>query len=172
MYAQDRSKLGDVVNDVDAIAVLSKSGASFRDGAASCDLGARSLKIAMAIVEALETEQERFDGTEPAIRLMARLFEALDALFDRANTSTPIDQPAAYRAFLGAIEAGLGASHRVTDYARDLPYSERTITRACQRVTGLTAKGVLNQRITPRSQTTSCPHRRTRRHHRPQARLQ
>ena len=55
--------------------------------------------------------------------------------------------PAAYADFRDAIERGLGSGRSIRDYASDLGYSERTITRACQRVTGLSAKGVLDQRI-------------------------
>ena len=115
---------------------------------ASCDLDAGSLKIAESLFEALAVEQHRFDGSEASTRLMVHLFGAIEALFDLAlPPSTITHESAAYPAFREAIESNLGTSLHARDYQQKLGYSERTITRACQRATGLTAKGVLNQRI-------------------------
>ena len=138
----------DVDADLDATIVLARQGPGLNDMAPSCDLGPRSLAIARSIITALDIEQQRFDASQPSVQLMMRLFEAIDSLFDRAHPRQLAGKPAAYVAYREAIEARLGVGHRVADYAADLPFSERTITRACQSVTGLTAKGLLNQRIT------------------------
>ncbi|MEM7323961.1 MAG: helix-turn-helix transcriptional regulator [Actinomycetota bacterium] len=115
---------------------------------AYCDLDDDELLTADNIVAALRREQARFDGNEPSTRLLIGLYTALGALFDRA---TEILEPAAtadpYTAFRLALETDLGRSHNVREYAGALGYAERTISRACQRATGLTAKGVLDQRL-------------------------
>lgn len=118
------------------------------DDMAICDLDASSLEIAESSYEALNIVQHRFDGSEASTRLVAHLFGAIQALFDFAKP--PPDnarEPGAYPAFREAIEANLGASLHAGDYVQNLGYSERTVTRACKRATGLSAKGVLNQRI-------------------------
>lgn len=66
------------------------------------------------------------------------------ALFDRAQVqSARTGAPEAYLAFRASIEDVLGRSNNVRDYGRDIGFSERTISRDCRCVTGLTAKGVL-----------------------------
>lgn len=111
------------------------------------DLGAASFKAASALVDALRHEQDRFDGSDAAVRLMVALFRSLDAIFDRASSgaaSAPV--PEAYAAFRQALEADLGSARTVGSYARQLGYSERTLSRACLQVTGMTAKGVVTAR--------------------------
>ncbi len=72
----------------------------------------------------------------------------LTALFDREqHGSPPTATPEAYQAFRCSIEAQLGSSLTVGFYTQQLGYSGRTISRASKAVTGLTAKGVLDQRI-------------------------
>lgn len=115
---------------------------------AYCDLGPDSLRSAESLVATLRDEQERFSDDEPSIRLMTSLFAALAALFDRARQPhEPAETSGPYTAFRAALEADLGRSHNVRDYAANLGYAERTISRACLQATGLTAKGVLNQRL-------------------------
>lgn len=115
---------------------------------AYCDLGPDSLRSADSLITTLQDEQQRFSDDEPSIRLMTNLFAALAALFDRAQQPhEPMGATGPYTAFRSALEADLGKSHNVRDYAADLGYAERTISRACLQATGLTAKGVLNQRL-------------------------
>ena len=115
---------------------------------ASCNLGADSSLTAAALLDTLRREQRRFVGREPSIRLMAHLVGALNALMDSAQPAQATgERPAAYLAFREAIEQDLRSSHHVRDVARRIGYSERTISRACLRVTGRTAKGVLTDRL-------------------------
>lgn len=113
-----------------------------------CDLDDRARSAAERMISVLADEQRHFDGDEPTSRLMVSLFTALIALFDRTSQSSGEPRlPEVYLAFREAIERDLGASHDVVDYARVLGYSPRTISRACQQVTGLTAKRVLTDRL-------------------------
>lgn len=148
----------DVSTDVDATLVLCRAvtpaAAAWLPGqGASADLSVDSLTTAEALIDSLRREQARFDGDPASTRLMTALYEALEALFDRSRaTSSDTPLPDAYVAFRAAIEDGLGARHHVRDYARAIGYSERTIARACLRVTGRSAKAVLDQRITLEAQ--------------------
>ena len=143
----------DVENDIDATLILSRTMVSaaptwFPGYNGHCDLDPDSLATARALIDALDREQNRFSNDEPSTRLMNSLFEALSALFDQEQRPSPSTQHSdPYVVFRSAIETTLGSSHNVRDYATDIGYSERTISRACQRVTGLTAKGLLNQRL-------------------------
>ncbi|MEM7340523.1 MAG: helix-turn-helix transcriptional regulator [Actinomycetota bacterium] len=113
-----------------------------------CDLDPGSLLAADRIIEVLRHHQDDFDGDEPTSRMMVRLFEALVAVFDRVSATTAEQQlPEAYVAFRSAVEADFTQTHDVTDYASRLGYSARTLTRACQQVTGLTAKEVITDRL-------------------------
>ncbi|MEM7138991.1 MAG: helix-turn-helix transcriptional regulator [Myxococcota bacterium] len=139
--------------DFDASLVLSRpestsSTNGFPGNTAHRDLDRDSMATAEALVAALRTEQRRFAPSIPAQRLMKTLVEALGALFDRADVTPTWDElPEAYVAFRGAIESDLASSHNVRDHVRGLGYSERTVDRACRRVTGQSAKGVLSDRL-------------------------
>lgn len=142
----------DFSSDVDATLVFSRAvhprSGRAPDQKAGCDLGIDSLATALALIDSLRREQDRFEGDDSSVRLMTSIFQALDALFDRAQPEGSTGRPPdAYTDFRQAIEAELGSSHTVRHYARSLGYSERTISRACQRVTGLSAKGFLDQRL-------------------------
>lgn len=135
---------------VEATLVFSRTGgtAEVFERSSSCDLGPDSLATAKGLIDTVSREQNRYRGDTPSARLMASVFSALEALFERAQTTESTRTlPEPYIAFRTAIETGLGASHNARDYALNIGFSERTISRACQRVTGLTAKGVLNQRL-------------------------
>ena len=117
-------------------------------GSACADLGTDSLATATDLVAALAREQDRFVGDAASVELMTALFDPLMGLFRRATarrTQSPV--PAAYLAFRAAVESGLGESRNVRDYVARLGYSERTVNRACRLVTGLSAKGVLDERL-------------------------
>ncbi|MDT0470127.1 helix-turn-helix domain-containing protein [Streptomyces gibsoniae] len=53
----------------------------------------------------------------------------------------------AFHRFQAAVERDFTRSHRVADYATDLGYSVRTLTRACVEATGQTAKQYLDARV-------------------------
>jgi AraC-like DNA-binding protein len=143
----------DTSTDIDATIVIARTepraGSTWFPGhSAYCDLGPNSLRTAEALVAALSNEQDRFTDDEPSSRLLLSLYAALAALFDRAQQPLAAAKAAdPYTAYRAALEADLGKSHNVRDFAADLGYAERTISRACQQATGLTAKGVLNQRL-------------------------
>jgi len=100
------------------------------------------------MVDALFIYKCRFTGDKVSVRLMTSMFDALDALYDRAGSGRNIQQlPAAYVAFRSRLEDHLAESHQVADHARTLGYSARTISRACLAVTGQTAKQVLIDRL-------------------------
>ncbi len=61
------------------------------------------------------------------------------------RSSEPGD--AAFEAFRGAVEEGFARTHRVEDYARQLGYSVRTLTRASHLATGYGAKRVIAERV-------------------------
>jgi AraC-like DNA-binding protein len=116
--------------------------------AAYADLSESSMRTAVDLVAAIEREQQRFSADEHSIRLLTSLFAALVALFQRAsNEPRRGSLPAAYRAFRAALEDDLTRSRNVRDYVTALGYSERTVSRACQLVTGLTAKALLDARL-------------------------
>ena len=103
---------------------------------------------AVDVVAALQREQERFVSDAVSARLMADLFSVLLGLFEHASPAADSNRlPDAYVAYRTAIEHGLGRSRDARWFVADLGYSERTVTRACLHVTGLTAKGVLDERI-------------------------
>jgi AraC-like DNA-binding protein len=142
-----------VASDYDASIVLSRpyeapSRPWFPGDAAHRDLGPDSMSTAEALVDALRREQVRFVSDQPSRRLMNALFASLCALFDRAAPgSAETRLPDAYVAFRSAIEVDLGRSKNARDYIAALGHSERTVNRACKKVTGQTAKAILDERL-------------------------
>lgn len=139
--------------DLDATLVLAQSAVTsplpwFPGHSSSCDLDHEAMTTAESLIDALRRHQSFSEGDQPPHRLMIALFDALVALFDLANTAATNPQlPEPYVAFRTAVEADLDHRHDVVDYARQLGYSARTITRACQKATGLTAKQILTDRL-------------------------
>ena len=112
------------------------------------DLGAASMASVEDLVSVLAREQDRFTPEAVSVRLLGNVFSGLVDLFDRPATGASVtDLPDAYVAYRRAIEADFGQSHDARWFIRELGYSERTVTRACLQVTGLTAKAVLDQRV-------------------------
>ncbi len=120
----------------------------FPSGRSYCDLGSDSMTTATDLVAALGREQNRFEPNDPSVALMTSMFDVLIGLFRRANLErAETGLPDAYVAFRSAVEAGLGSSRSVRDLVAGLGFSERTVDRACRSVTGLSAKGVLDERL-------------------------
>lgn len=100
-------------------------------------------------VEDLQREQDRFDSTKRSIELSKAL---LCVLLLRLATELPEAPPnvsrlpAAYVDFRESIEQRLYERPGINDLAHDLGYSSRTLDRACQQVSGQTAKQVLDER--------------------------
>lgn len=65
------------------------------------------------------------------------------------NHAHPSSQPAdaAFEAFRHAVEDGFARTHRVEDYARQLGYSVRTLTRTTRVATGYGAKRIIQERV-------------------------
>lgn len=119
----------------------------FPGHSSSCDLDGVAMATAEKLIEALRLQQAGFGGDEPTSRLMLALFDGLAALFDQAAGAADAPHSDVYVAFRSALEDDLSHRHEITDYARRLGYSARTISRACQEATGQTAKRVLTDRL-------------------------
>lgn len=112
------------------------------------DLEPESALTLSELISVLQREQARFQADRASVRLLSDVFSALLDVVDRATPSSHVsDLPEAYVAYRRAIEAGLGKSRDARWFIRDLGYSERTVSRACQQVVGLSAKGVLDNRL-------------------------
>ncbi len=101
-------------------------------------------------VEELRHEQDRFDGSPRRTELMRALLSALllrvaIELPDAPRSVSRLSPP--YLAFRELIEEQLYQRPKVVDLAREIGYSTRTLDRACQQVSGQTAKQVLDERI-------------------------
>ncbi len=113
------------------------------------DLGVDDAASMRALVDTLQRTQRDFRTDPTTVRLVADLVSAMLGVFERAESSESATRlPEAYVAFRHAIEADLARSRDARDFMRDLAWSERTINRACQQVTGRTAKRVLDERVT------------------------
>lgn len=103
----------------------------------------------LGTVEELRDEQERFDGSPRRIAFMQAL---LSSLVLRVAIEIPKSVPDAgglpepYVAFRERIEERLYERPTVNELAKEIGYSSRTLDRACQRVSGQTAKQVLDDR--------------------------
>lgn len=120
----------------------------FSGDSAFVDLDGASADTAVDLLSVLIREQDRFRPDPSSVGLVGHVFAGLGELFEMGTPAArSADLPDAYVAYRRAIESGLGKSRDARWFIRDLGYSERTVTRACQEVAGLTAKGVLDQRI-------------------------
>ncbi len=120
----------------------------FPGQAAYRDLESDAMATAADLARCVQREQEQFSADEASVRLLDSLFASLTAVFDRAegrSRSTPLPEP--YVLFRTVLEADFTRSRDARVYMNEIGFSERTINRACQRATGFTAKGVVDQRI-------------------------
>jgi AraC-like DNA-binding protein len=95
-------------------------------------------------------EEYRNPGDLPAEIHVAIVRHALSIVLLRIGShildpGEPTD--AAFEAFRRAVENGFTRSHRVEDYANQLGYSVRTLTRASHAATGHGAKRVIQDRV-------------------------
>lgn len=101
-------------------------------------------------VEEMRYEQDRFDGSPRKVGLLHAL---MSTLLLRIATEIPESAPDAgrlpqpYLDFRASIEKRLHERPAVSDVARNLGYSSRTLDRACQQVSGKTAKQVRDERV-------------------------
>jgi AraC-like DNA-binding protein len=103
----------------------------------------------LSLTEMLGAEYHNPGGLPAAVHI-AIVRHALSILLLRiGNHGHPSSQPrdAAFEAFRQAIEDGFATTHRVEDYARQLGYSVRTLTRTSRLATGYGAKRVIQERV-------------------------
>ena len=103
----------------------------------------------LPLTEMLADEYHNPSGLPAAIHI-AIIRHALSILLLRIGnhghrSSEPAD--AAFEAFRQAVEDGFAHTHRVQDYARQLGYSVRTLTRTSHLATGYGAKRVIQERV-------------------------
>lgn len=104
----------------------------------------------LAWIDELRVEQDRFDGSARYIQLMQAL---LCSMLLRLAIEVPepppgVSQlPGPYLELRELIEERLYQRPTVATLADALGYSSRTLDRACQQVTGQTAKQVLDDRV-------------------------
>jgi AraC-like DNA-binding protein len=103
----------------------------------------------LALTEMLADEYHNPGGLPAAVHI-AIVRHALSILLLRVgNHAHPSSEPAdaAFEAFRQAVEDGFAHSHCVEDYARQLGYSVRTVTRASHVAIGYGAKRVIQERV-------------------------
>ncbi|MFL6084958.1 MAG: helix-turn-helix domain-containing protein [Mycobacterium sp.] len=101
------------------------------------------------LAEMLADEYDNPGGL-PATIHIAIIRHVLSILLLRiGNHGHPSSEPAnaAFEAFRQAVEDGFAVTHRVEDYARQLGYSVRTLTRTSHVATGYGAKRVIQERV-------------------------
>ncbi|WP_059046379.1 helix-turn-helix transcriptional regulator [Streptomyces acidiscabies] len=100
---------------------------------------------------ALTREYARLD---PSREILRHLLTAVLLDIDRLPrpAADPRDCNETYARFREALEETYTTDHRVDQYATRLGYTVRTLTRACQSVTGRTAKQVIDDRIALQAQ--------------------
>jgi AraC-like DNA-binding protein len=101
-------------------------------------------------IQELRTAQEQFVDTPVQRALLQSLLTTLLLRLEvELPSATPTTNrlPAAYVAYRQAIETHLHHRYSVIDMAAALGYSTRTLDRACQKVCGLTARQVLDERL-------------------------
>ena len=96
----------------------------------------------------LRAEQQRFDGSSQRIDLMRTILRGLLLLVENESGEEPIvELPPAYVDLRELLERELHERPSVQRLARELGYSSRTLDRACQSVSGRTARQVVDDRI-------------------------
>jgi AraC-like DNA-binding protein len=99
----------------------------------------------------LESEHERRNDLpfDVHIEVVRHLLAVLVLRLAHLNGPLPGDVPGneAYQRLQQAVERDFTRTHRVEDYARQLGYSVRTLTRATRAATGSGAKQMIDDRV-------------------------
>ncbi|WP_278313891.1 helix-turn-helix domain-containing protein [Lolliginicoccus levis] len=106
-------------------------------------------KLVPALIEHLGTVFEQ-PGPPEATILRHLANTLLITLLDIAPLDPGAASPTAsstVESFAQAVEEGFARTRSVSDYARELGYSEKTVTRAVRAATGLTAKQFIDERV-------------------------
>jgi AraC-like DNA-binding protein len=94
------------------------------------------------------SEEEAHDERRPLLRHLLHAF--LLILRRRARSSTrpcPSSTRAVFALFRNEVEQRFATTRRVEDYERIIGYSSKTLSRAAQAATGLSAKEYIDQRV-------------------------
>ncbi|MEM8922374.1 MAG: helix-turn-helix domain-containing protein [Actinomycetota bacterium] len=98
----------------------------------------------------LRFQQEHFDGSPVQADLIRAVLRAMLLVVEvelRGNPTFPDSLPQAYIDLRQELERDIARRPSVTELARRLGYSTRTLDRACQQVSGQTARQVVDERI-------------------------
>lgn len=102
-----------------------------------------------ADIDAIRSEQERYDGSERRATLLRARLEVvlLQVGLATAGSAEAGDRSSAYGAFCELLEARFSTTRRAQDYAGWLGYSRRTLNRVCQQAAGRSAKDLADGRV-------------------------
>lgn len=100
-----------------------------------------------ALCEALKRECGAFDRTPGALALLSTLVEALVLAVESEGTDDNLRDAPLLARFRAALERSLSRAREVAAYAAVLDCSPRTLTRACERATGRSAKQLIDERV-------------------------
>ena len=97
----------------------------------------------------LRIEQDRFDGSSRRLDLMSTILRGLLLIVEEGSGehADATALPVAYVELRELLEADLHERPSVQRLAHELGYSSRTLDRACQAVSGQTAREVVDERI-------------------------
>ena len=97
----------------------------------------------------LRIEQDRFDGSSRRTDLMSTILRGLVLLVEEGSGQHADESalPVAYVELRELLESDLYERPSVQRLAHELGYSSRTLDRACQAVSGQTAREVVDERI-------------------------
>ncbi|WP_433286396.1 helix-turn-helix transcriptional regulator [Pseudonocardia sp. CA-142604] len=103
------------------------------------------------MVDLLESEHQRRDDLPPDVHIevVRHLLAVLVLRLAHLNDPLPGDARGneAYQRLQQAVERDFARTHRVEDYAKQLGYSVRTLTRATRAATGSGAKQMIDDRV-------------------------
>lgn len=108
-----------------------------------------AMKRVRTWLDELRTQQSTFDRSPRHVELMRTILRGLLLLVEESDGETDATPalPDTYVELRGLLEEQLYSRPSVQDLSRQLGCSARTLDRVCQRVTGHTAKHVVEERI-------------------------
>lgn len=118
-------------------------------GQDSWQLGSEQYATVSLHLRQLRAEYDHAEGASPDLMQLqlAVLLLLIDRLPRSSGQSEPRQVDDVFTRFRAELELSFARTRRVEDFARELGYSVRTLTRACLGATGLTAKQVIDARV-------------------------
>lgn len=116
----------------------------------SWQLTTAQLDRVLGWIDELRRQQEAFDGSRRRADLMRTILGALLLTLDVelcGDPALPAGLPTAYLDLRAQLELDLPQRPSAASLARRIGYSTRTLDRACQAVSGQTARQVIDERI-------------------------